>query len=497
MRRTAEQNGWGGLDYYDNSLLLTLKSYPAPAVSVDPDKLATAQAAFDAAKTEFERIRGTPEGAELSPNGRPKQQVARQKMNRAQADLNALSDPALQGAVAYGVREAATIGDTEVRLRGEAEQLGPVVPRGFLTAVQVPNVPPVNRAQSGRLELAQWLSSAENPLTSRVFVNRVWRHLFGRGIVSTVDNFGVTGDQPTHPELLDHLARRFIQEGWSVKRLIRGIVLSHTYRLSSHHSPTAHAVDPANRWLWRHAPRRLTAEEIRDATLAAAGNLNATLSLGSPAQDLRVIELRNNAAESQALMQAARDSRHRSVYLPLLRTLIPPALEVFDFAEQGMVTGSRDTTTVPTQALYLLNDPFVRRQSMAYAEALTTSADWDDSRRLQDAYQRILGRSATPSELDRAKFFLEDYAAAAAEVQAEAFAAANRPEPPADAQAAIDSLAPSKSAETPNPAANPDDVEQTTTVVAEEVIQARDPRTAAWASYLQALFGSGEFRYLP
>ena len=129
----------------------------------------------------------------------------------------------------------------------------------------------MNPKQSGRLELAQWLTSPQNPLTPRVIVNRVWHHLFGQGIVSTVDNFGTTGDPPSNPELLDHLATRFIRDGWSVKRLVRALVLSRAYQLGSKATPKHLAADPANRLVWRHSPRRLDAEEIRDAMLAAAG----------------------------------------------------------------------------------------------------------------------------------------------------------------------------------------------------------------------------------
>lgn len=490
--------GGGGLDYYDSALLLSLKSHATPAAdSAIAGKLAQAQQAFDEAKAEFERLRGTPEGAEKGPNGRPRQQLARQKMNRAQADLTALTDPAVLGAVAYGVREAKVISDTEIRLRGEAEKRGPVVPRGFLTAVTVPGAAPPDRSHSGRLELAHWLTSPRNPLASRVAVNRVWKHLLGAGIVSTVDNFGVTGAAPSHPELLDHLASRFIRDGWSVKRLIRTIVLSHTYQLGTAASPAEVAADPDNQWLWRHAPRRLQAEEIRDSILAASNQLVTARPQGSPARQLRVVEMRNNGAESRAILEAIRASRHRSLYLPLVRTLVPPALEVFDFAEQGMVTGSRDTTTVPTQALYLLNDPFVRRQSLTLALDLLGHHDWNDEQRLQEASLRILGRPARPSEIERARYYLADYADMAAEVLADSFRTAAQAAPPADALAAVERPR--------NPAAdaglaavaNPDDVDQTEDAVVEESVVPPDPRAAAWASYLQALFGAAEFRYVP
>src|SRR5207253_10846820 len=145
--------------------------------------------------------------------------------------------------------------------RGEAEKLGPVVPRGFLSLLDVPAAAKIDPSQSGRLELAQWLTSAQNPLTPRVMVNRVWQHLFGQGLVRSVDNFGVTGDAPSHPELLDHLAARFVEGGWSVKKLVRALVLSRAYQLSSEAPAANLAADPANRLVWRHSPRRLGAEE--------------------------------------------------------------------------------------------------------------------------------------------------------------------------------------------------------------------------------------------
>ena len=167
--------------------------------------------------------------------------------------------------------------DTEIRIRGEAEKLGPVVPRGFLSAFEVPDAAEGRtRSRAAGSNWPQWLTSAKNPLTPRVMVNRVWQHLFGQGLVTSVDNFGVTGDVPSHPELLDHLATRFVRDGWSVKKLVRAIVLSRAYRLGSEAPAANLAVDPANRLVWRHSPRRLDAEEIRDAMLAAAGTLDPT-----------------------------------------------------------------------------------------------------------------------------------------------------------------------------------------------------------------------------
>jgi hypothetical protein len=218
--------------------------------------------------------------------------------------------------VALGVRDSRAVADTEVRIRGEAEKLGPIVPRRFLGILQLPDQASVNPAQSGRLELAEWLTSPHNPLTPRVMVNRAWQHLFDQGVVKSVDNFGVTGDVPSNPELLDHLARRLVDEGWSVKKLVRTIVLTHAYRLGSETSEANLAVDPSNRLVWRHAPRRLDAEEIRDATLAASGKLDRARPEASPAKDLRVQEPPNNGPIAQGIIEKARASTHRSLYLP-------------------------------------------------------------------------------------------------------------------------------------------------------------------------------------
>lgn len=500
--------GGGGLDYYDPQMLLILSQ----STDVDPDydvKIAAARKAADEAKARFEELRDSEEGAKLAPNGRPMRQVARQKWNRLQAEFVALSDPAARGKVALGLRDSKTISDTEIRLRGEAEKLGPVVPRGFPKVIEYEGQPQIPTDRSGRLELAQWLTSPQNPLTSRVIVNRVWQHLFGQGLVASVDNFGVNGTKPTHPELLDHLALRFVAEGWSIKKLIRTLALTRTYGLASSATEAHLALDPSNQLHWRHSPRRLSAEELRDSILASAGTLDRARPEGSPAQELKVIELRNNGPESQRIMELVRTSRFRSVYLPLLRTLVPPSLEVFDFADQGLVTGQREITTVATQALYLLNDPFVRSNSQVFAENLLARSDLDDSRRIDQSYLSLIGRLPTSSERYRIQYYLADYAtvaasslqdefAAVAEQQRQAVIAASQP---ADASTpnnlasvtANQSLAAAQ--QRTAQAVNPDDVEQTESTAQEEKVLSRDAKSAAWTSLIQALIGSAEFRY--
>ncbi|QEH37953.1 Planctomycete cytochrome C [Aquisphaera giovannonii] len=494
--------GGGGLDYYDTSLLITLgkevKAEEDPALA---EKIAKATRAYEDARKEFQKIRGTPEGLAIQPNGRPKQFQFRQKMNKAQAELSALTDPAAKGNVAIGVRDAKQVADTEVRIRGEAEKLGPVVPRGFLSIPAVADAPKLNAKQSGRLELARWLSSPRNPLTSRVMANRVWQHLFDQGLVKTVDNFGVNGDIPSHPELLDYLAAGFVADGWSVKKLVRRIVLSRAYGLSSEARPENLNVDPANRLVWRHSPRRLSGEEIRDATLAADGTLSRSHPEGSAAKDLKVMELPNNGPLARTLAEKALASVDRSIYLPLLRGLTPTSLEVFDFAEQSMVTGSRDTTTVATQALYFLNDPFIRRHSLNLAERLLARAELDDDARVELAYRLTLGRGPTPREIERGRRFLAEYERSEAEAIAAGGEGSNGPSD----TVVVDDNAATLAATGTNggagagaakPPIDPDQIIPTDAPVKEEVIRASTPRDAAWAGFCQAIFGSAEFRYV-
>lgn len=526
--------GGGGLDYYDPAMLLVLSQESQPGPEHEA-KVAAAKKASDDAKAEFEKLRDSDEGSQLAPNGRPKRQMARRKWNRLQREYTALTDPAATGDVALGLRDAKQIGDTEVRIRGEAEQLGPVVPRGFLKVVNYPGQPEIPADKSGRLELAQWITSPQNPLTSRVIVNRIWQHLFGNGLVKSVDNFGITGDTPTHPELLDYLATKFVQDGWSVKRLVRSLAMTRAYQLGSTATEEHLTHDPANRLVWRHSPRRLDAEELRDSFLVASNALDRQPPKGSAAQALRVIELRNNGPESQQLTEIANNSKSRSIYLPLLRTLVPGSLEVFDFADQGLVSGQRETTTVPTQSLYLLNDTLVRKNALLFAESLLIRSEIDDRARVEQAYSVTLGRTPTTPEVDRALAFVKDYEALAAELLKPEFTAIAQREqearekeaaaatatqavaandqatqseatsPEGNAPVAVENpvavkspadLALAEAQQRAASAVNPDDVEQTDAVVKEEVIQAHDARTAAWSSFIQALFASGEFRYL-
>ena len=218
--------------------------------------------------------------------------------------------------------------------------------------------------------MAEWIASRENPLTARVMVNRIWYHLFGRGIVETIDNFGTLGEEPSHPELLDYLAVRFMdQAGRSRKRFAKSCS-SRAYRMSSDHDAANYAKDPGNRYFWRMNRRRLDAEAIRDATLAVAGTLDLTRPAGSPIADSTTSSEIGRRGSIEDLSDSV--AHHRSVYLPLVRNGMPEVLAVFDVADPSLVVGQREVTTVATQALFLMNSPFVleqvRRQT---AEALS------------------------------------------------------------------------------------------------------------------------------
>ena len=276
--------GGAGLDYYEPKMLVQLASFVPPEPNQETRQL---EVAIATAKKEWEAIRDSREGLALGPDGKPRQQAYRVKWQSLQTKLLDLTDPGARGYAVHGLRESQHIGDTAIRVRGEAERRGPIVPRGFPTAFAVPDTPQIDPAHSGRLELAMWLTNPRNPLTPRVIVNRAWQHLFGQGIVSTMDNFGTTGDSPSHPELLDYLAAHFVEDGWSLKRLVRTLVLSHAYRLGEDAPEAWREIDPENRLLWRHAPRRLDTEEIRDSMLAAAGRLQFEPPAGSPAKDLK------------------------------------------------------------------------------------------------------------------------------------------------------------------------------------------------------------------
>ena len=307
--------------------------------------------------------------------------------------------------LAMGAADAQRPQDARVLARGELAKPGQPVPRGFLQVLSSPSDPPI-RAGSGRLELAEWIASESNPLTARVWVNRVWLNLFGTGIVPTPDNFGASGVRPTDQPLLDWLAVGFMEDGWSTKRLVRQLVTSHAYRMSSKADAKALEVDPDNALLWRMPKRRLPAESIRDAMLSASGQLDLAPPVGSPVAYLEGVD--RNPVVERAL---AGESRSRSVYLPVLRDRVDEMLDLFDFAEPAYVTGDRDETSVPTQALYMMNSPRVVAAADAMAGRVLAEAR-SEQERIARAFQLAVGRRPTQSEVTAVRSFFDDFAGA-------------------------------------------------------------------------------------
>ena len=277
------------------------------------------------------------------------------------------------------------------------------MPRGFLKELSHGASPTFSHG-SGRRELAERVASRDNPLTARVIVNRIWLHLFGRGLVPTTENFGAAGQPPSHPELLDHLAVSFMDQKWSVKQMIRRIVLSRAYQISSSYDSHNDEIDPDNALVWRMGKKRLEAEAIRDAVLSISGKLDITPPIGTP-----VARAGEGPANPGRLNLQDQSDVHRSVYLPVVRDQLPESLALFDFADPSIVTSERATTSGPSQALYLMNSPFIAKQAQDAADRLRAN-DGDEIHRIERAYLTFFARTPTVAERDRAWSFLNEFA---------------------------------------------------------------------------------------
>jgi hypothetical protein len=302
--------------------------------------------------------------------------------------------------------EFQVITESPVFARGEVDLPGEKVPRGFLSLLTHETPPQIPADSSGRHELAEWMLADTNPLTARVMVNRVWQWLFGQGLVNTPDNFGATGGKPANQALLDTLAVKFRKSGWSVKSLVREIVLSRAYQLTSDYDEKNFTADPENELVWRMNKRRLDAESMRDAILSVSGQLDPEPQLGSLIAEhgegpIGVFQQFPNAGVPEdQLVEAGTLTNARSVYLPIARSMVPDALAVFDFAEPGFVTGRREVTNVPEQALYMLNSTMLATAAQKLAERVLTSlpATATQSQRVRFAYRLVLTRSPTEAE---------------------------------------------------------------------------------------------------
>ncbi|WP_020475627.1 PSD1 and planctomycete cytochrome C domain-containing protein [Zavarzinella formosa] len=303
--------------------------------------------------------------------------------------------------VAYGVSEGTPV-NARIQKRGEPDKLGAEVPRRFLEILGG-DVLPASEKGSGRLELANWITRPTNPLTARVFVNRVWGWHFGRGLVSTPSDFGVRGEAPSHPELLDWLTTRFIESGWSVKALHKLILRSRTYQLASDDDQSNLNLDPTNIWLWRHSRQALDAESIRDAMLAVSGRLDRSPPTPHPFPPVGTwgFTIHNP-------FHAVYDSDRRSIYLMVQRNRRHPFLAMFDAPDPNLSAAERLPTTTPTQTLYLMNSPFVHTQSEAFAKRLLATPG-DDAARVRLAFESAHGKSASEAEVNDSLTFVANY----------------------------------------------------------------------------------------
>jgi len=292
--------------------------------------------------------------------------------------------------------------NVRVHLRGSYLTLGQECPRQFPAVLAGAHQTPVDNKHSGRLELAQWLTRPDHPLTARVFVNRVWRGHFGQGIVGSTDNFGLLGERPGNQPLLDWLATTFVEDGWSLKKLHRRMMLSKSYQMSSRYDARAALVDPENRLHWRNSRHRLEAEAVRDAVLAVSGQLDRTM--GGTLLKMQERQYVTSTANSDPVDYR---SNRRSLYLPVVRSALYDVFTAFDFGDPTVMNGDRPTTTVAPQALFMMNSALVLEHTKAMAGALLAHSELDDNGRIQLAYETCYGRSATPAEALRAQEFLK------------------------------------------------------------------------------------------
>ncbi len=410
-----------------------------------------------------QRRRRAEEGGEAMDERQKRQQERRAReladlVESVLARFDGDGRPTEANLVAMGMREGRSR-DAQLLGRGELENAGARVPRNFPEVLRNEDDPRIRRG-SGRLELAEWITSEENPLTARVWVNRIWSHLFGAGLVTTQNNFGKSGQPPSHPELLDWLAGTFVEDGWSTKALVRRLALSHAYRLSSKHDARNAQVDPEAILLWRMPERRLDAESIRDAMLFAAGTLDLERPEGS------VVGLLEGQPRREQIFEfIARPSNSRSVYLPMLRDRVPEALEVFDAADPTFVTGEREETNVSTQALFLMNDFEVLSASDALGKRLLTM-EAKDNQRIAHAFELVLGRPPSSAERSAVRSFLKDYTRLSKDGVEE------EPEPRRNRRRRGRDQGPQQ-----------------------PTLDKLTPKEAAWSAFVQALFQSAEFRY--
>lgn len=325
----------------------------------------------------------------------------KERMAALQKELKALQKDGPARAEAMTVAEDPLPEDARIHIRGNIRNLGATVPRGFIQAAIKGNPPTIPPDQSGRLQLAEWMTAREHPLTSRVFVNRVWHWLFGAGLVRSTDNFGITGEAPSHLELLDHLAARFMADGWNLKRLVKEMVMSRTYRMTPEAPALPH--DPDNRLLARMNRKRLDAESLRDAVLVSARVLEN--QWGGPNVVAGAVNANDSRVQNLEYGYAFTD-RRRSVYTAAFRNVRHPLFEVFDFADINQPIAQRTTSTIAPQALYLMNNPQVIELARQAADSIL-AAESETGQRLSAAYLAALQRLPDEGEKEAVQEYLD------------------------------------------------------------------------------------------
>jgi mono/diheme cytochrome c family protein len=401
---TADYYGLAGI-FYSTKTMKTFKvvatwneralgNPPAVAALADYEKK------FAAARTALTKAEKN-----LKASGE-KQAAAKAEVQKLRDQLAALqkSKPAVDEVMAV---EEGTAENLKIHLRGNHLTLGDEAPRRFPRIMAGAANASIGGDRSGRLELAEWLTRPEHPLTARVMANRIWAGHFGAGLVRSLDNFGKLGERPTHPELLDWLAAEFVRSNWSIKQMHRLIVNSTAYRMSSEGAPELLEKDPENRLYSHFNRRRLEAEEVRDGMLAIAGLLDRTMG-----GTLLKANPRQYVNSTGSKRYDGYDSARRSVYLPIIRSGVFDVLQTLDFPDPSVPNGQRNTSTIPTQALLLLNSSLADKASEALAAAILNAGS-DEAVRIQEAYRLALGRAPTTAESTKVSAYLKKSAAAA------------------------------------------------------------------------------------
>ncbi len=329
-------------------------------------------------------------------------EATRSQLKELRSDLKSFTKAAPDVPTAMGVIEG-NVADTSVHLRGSHLTLGDVVPRRFPEVLVSVKQPEIRDDHSGRLEFARWLTDGNHPLTARVMVNRIWHGHFGKGLVSSVDNFGLQGTPPTHPELLDWLAVRFVDEGWSVKAMHRIIMLSDTYQTSSHFDAENATMDPSNQFYWRHDLRRLEVESIRDALLLLSGKLDRDVG-----GNLMTYKNRDYVFNHLSKDESTYDTDRRSIYVPVIRNHLYDMFGLFDYSDASVLNGDRSTSTIAPQALFMMNSDFVADQTRTIAGRYLSSG-LETKEVVNRLYVEAFGHPASDRDVQHAIQFLENF----------------------------------------------------------------------------------------